>query len=364
LSFDPFRRMPPSAQSALPWVVWATAVVAIILLSDRLGSTPVGPGAAHIQPLHLASMEDSYVRVLPVPVGAWVEAGTVVAELSSSALDNALADAKQTVELEQARLTAATIRLRGSGVKELARMMRDSEQADVQARTSEASLARQQGELQARKAQLADQEALVKSGAAVARTRDELRLLVAEAEQAAAEADSLVKTAATAAQRSKQRSEQLRASVDVDGSLAPFVVSLSMAKRRVDELTASVAALTLRAPRRMQVLALPVAAGSFAKAGTVVVSMVDASTNQFTMWLGESECLGVTEGDVVELTPHEDTNMRTGKVTAIGAAVVPLPAEFRLSPERITPSRAIMVVVDGDPLRPGQRFEARVRTKP
>jgi multidrug resistance efflux pump len=363
LSYDPLRRLPPPAQAMLPWVAWATALVAVFVLSDRLGSTPTGPGAADSTPLIIASERTAHVSQLPVTVGQWVDAGTTLVVLTSDDVTSELNRATTAVAVAQARLSAQAIGLRGADAKELARLQRDGEQADADARVRSAELARQQGDLAARKQQLAEQEALVAKGATTTRLRDELRLGVADAEAAAAQAASLQTTAQNVRDSAARRTAQLRAALDVDGRLAPYAAELKGAEQSLLLAQAAATGLTIRAPRRLQVTSIVVTAGSIVQSGDTILRLTDGATQTVSSWLGESESSQVAIGDVVELTPRDESPLRSGRVIGIAAMVAPMPVEYRLSPDRIAPSRTITIVVDGDPVRPGQRFEVRIRPR-
>lgn len=133
-----------------------------------------------------------------------------------------------------------------------------------------------------------------------------------------------------------------------------------LAEARVALLEGELDATRVIAPASGRVGEIAVHEGAVVKAGSPLVNVVRQDTRRVVVCLDEATAASVSPGDGVTLFPRAGGERREGAVVGLGSSVDPHSQRCTTLRNLTRPGRSAYVLVAGDPLVPGQRFDAQL----
>lgn len=349
--------------TSLPWLAWGGAVVVALWLGGSVSAVGVAPAEAERSLVELSSPRTATIVEVRVTPGAAVKAGEVVAVLDPSEVDLEIAVAESELERLRLNVSAEGTSLKADELVTRERLVSDVERAAVDGARLSAELGGDRAELSALDEQIARQRKLVADGLASGGALDELELRRAALGRKVSEYETLLQQAKShlAAGRARLAEWERTGKVGAPRT-APLIAAVKAQQDRVSALRAARARLTLRAPMSGRVHAVHDAAGSAAREGEPLVTLIDERPTRVVAWLPEDRAQRVHVGDLVQLAPSDGVgDERHGRVVALGAGIEEKPLRFRQIPQEPEQARAVYVKLEGEqpsPL-PGQAFDAR-----
>jgi multidrug resistance efflux pump len=304
---------------------------------------------AQSTPEAIAPTEIAKVLRIDVQVGDTVEAGQIVANLDTAAIDGEIALA----EAERARLEAAM----RAEQKLLARRL------DVDLESLEREVARQREDQlrAAAQAKALDVEVLrvkhlVDDHQAVYDDYARLDLQRASVAAVATEKPKTLQLLAKQLKAAKDRRKELN---EGDTDLAEkFAADLRVAQRNIERLKQRRSSYVLRATQRGRVAAIDKRPGEVAAPGDAVVRLVSTGS-RVVACVPERVALGIREGDPAKLWIRgQQSAILHGKTVVLGPLVTELPARCWVTPKVPMWGREVTVELEGPmDVLAGQAFD-------
>ncbi len=341
---------------ALPWVVWAGALIgAGLLWFDVRHESAVGfaLGTEYLVAPHVAGR----IETLQVSPGQRVRAGQIVATLGAEAIDAELA----ILAAERERLTAELGAVRSDSQVRNFDTVREFDEsvasAELALRTARADRNIRAAEYKALSSQTEVLKNLVDQRMADRRELDALMVQHTTLSEELQTAEAQIKQLASQASAAKARRSLLPTDAATQ-AVRPLQAELAVIAGQEQLLAARRNEIVLRAPADGEVAAIHLRPGEVAVVGAPIVTIVAANASEVLVCLRESQAAHVAVGERVQLAPRERGGPGvSGRITRVGPRIAELPQRCWRNPELPEWGReAYVSLAEPAPLLPGQAF--------
>lgn len=341
---------------ALPWVVWAGALVAAaVLWVDVRHESALGfaLGTEYLVAPHVAGR----IETLQVIPGQRVRAGQIVATLDAQAIDAELA----ILAAERERLAAELGAVRSDSQVRSFDTIREFDEsvasAELALRTARADRNIRAAEYKAMTSQTEVLKGLVDQRMADRRELDALLVQHTALHEELQTADTTIRGLASQAAAARSRRTLLPTDAATQ-AVRPLQAELAVIAGQEQLLAARRDEIVLRAPADGEVAAIHLRPGEIAVAGAPIVTIVATTTSEVLVCLREHQAGHIVPGARVELSPRDRGGVGApGRVTRVGPRIAELPQRCWRNPELPEWGReAVVQLSEPAPLLPGQAF--------
>ncbi len=346
---------------ALLW--FACAAVAFGLGVD-VGGAVNAPATVDVRQAPITTTVVARIATVHVTDGDTVAKDAVLITLDSHEVDQELALAEAELIRVKDAVRARQVDIKDQDFEVGLRLQQDADKASQSAQTLSSTIKQTETELVSVDALVEKNEALVKAQLASAQLLDELRVRQPGLrERLTALGDELRQMTGLRDAASKRVAEWRVRTGQRDALAAPDVAAVALQEERVKQAQTKRERLTLRAPLAGQVSSVMCGVGDVVRDGVPLLIITDARAQHATAWVDEAHAFGIAVGDSASLrTTDGRAIVRSGRVRALGGAILAMPERLWQVPGEPMFGRAVYIDLDddttSDALLPGQTLDA------